>query len=133
MPNTNQQGNFYTTCFYQQQNKRRKQMTSQASAGAKEVVEQFIEEVGQTINGQITITYDTRQTLDQFLEIRFQEAQAESPNSFLEHNFLFDEELFLEYVVDNVAEQIRNEVLHNGEKSLNREISLVSGDGGVIL
>jgi hypothetical protein len=108
-------------------------MTSQASAGAKAVVEQFIEEVGQTINGQITITYDTRQTLDNFLELRFEEAQAESPNSFLEHNFLFDEELFLEYVVDNVAEQIRNEVLHNGDKSLNREISLVSGEGVVIL
>jgi hypothetical protein len=107
-------------------------MTSQASAGAKAVVEQFIEEIGQTINGQITITYDTRQTLDRFLELRFEEAQAESPNSFLEHNFLFDEELFLEYVVDNVAEQIRNEALHNGGRSLHKEISLVSGDGIVI-
>lgn len=107
-------------------------MSNQASEGAKAVVEQFIEEVGQTINGQITVTYDTRQTLERFLELRFEEAQAESPNSFLEHNFLFDEELFLEYVVDNVAEQIRNEAIHNGDKSLNREISLVSGDGVVI-
>jgi uncharacterized protein YlzI (FlbEa/FlbD family) len=110
-------------------------MTSQASAGAKAVVEQFIEEVGQTINGQITITYDTRQTLDKFLELRFEEAQAESPNSFLEHNFLFDDELFLEYVVDNVAEEIRNRVESYSwsMKELNREIALVSGEGAVIV
>jgi uncharacterized phage infection (PIP) family protein YhgE len=93
-------------------------MTKENESANREV-EQFLEKVGQTINGQMTITYDTKQTLEQFLEIRKQsEGVAE-----------FDEELFLEYVLDNVAEQIRNEVQHNGQRSLYREISLVSGEG----
>lgn len=103
-------------------------MSSQASEGAKAVVEQFIEEVGQTITGQINITYNTRQTLEQFLEIRFDNAQAEQSNAFMDANFLFDEEMFLEYVLDNVAEVIRNEVLYNGDKSLKREITLLTDD-----
>ena len=104
-------------------------MSSQASEGAKAVVEDFIDRVGETINGQFMVSYRTRQTLDQFLELRFEEAQMESPNAFMEHNFLFDEELFLEYVLDNVAEVIRNEVLYNGDKSLKREITLVDDTG----
>jgi hypothetical protein len=95
---------------------------SKENKSADQEIEQFLEKVGQTINGQITITYDTRQTLEQFLEVQEQsEGVAE-----------FDEELFLEYVVDNVAEQIRNEAQHNGQRSLHREISLVSGEGVVI-
>lgn len=104
-------------------------MSSQASEGAKAVVDDFLERVGEVINGQINITYNTRRTLDEFLEIRFDNVQAEQSNAFLEHNFLFDEEMFLEYVLDNVAEQIRNEVLYNGDKSLKREITLLTGDG----
>lgn len=83
--------------------------------------EQFIERVGETINGQFMLSYRTRQTLEQFLEIREQGGVDEAP--------FFDEELFLEYVLDNVAEVIRNEVLYNGDKSLKREITLVDDTG----
>lgn len=83
--------------------------------------EQFIERVGETINGQFMLSYRTRQTLEQFLEIREQGGVDEAP--------FFDEEMFLEYVLDNVAEVIRNEVLYNGDKSLKREITLVDDTG----
>jgi hypothetical protein len=92
----------------------------------KTAIEHFLEETGQSITGQINVSYNTQQTLDQFLEIRYQQEQEKSPNSFLDHEYLFDEELFLEYVLDNVAQVIRDEVLYNGDKSLKREITLLS-------
>ena len=94
----------------------------------KTAIEHFLEETGQTITGQINISYNTQQTLEQFLEIRYQQEQEKSPNSFLDHEHLFDEELFLEYVLDNVAEVVRNEVL-NGDKALKREITLLTDTG----
>lgn len=72
---------------------------------------------GKTLTGQMNISYFTRQTAEQFLEITSDNGEE------------FDEEMFLEYVVSNVAEVIRNEVLYNGEKSLLREIVLLNEDG----
>jgi hypothetical protein len=92
----------------------------------KTAIEHFLEETGQTITGQVNFSYNTQQALDEFLEMRFRAEQEKSPNSFLDHEYLFDEELFLEYVRDNVAEAIRDEVLYNGDKSLKREITLLS-------
>jgi hypothetical protein len=95
----------------------------------KTAIEHFLEETGESITGQINISYNTKQTLDEFLELRYQQEQEKSPNSFLDHEYLFDEELFLEYVLDNVAQVIRDEVLYNGDKSLKREITLLTGEG----
>jgi hypothetical protein len=92
----------------------------------KTAIEHFLEETGESITGQINISYNTKQTLDEFLELRYQQEQEKSPNSFLDHEYLFDQELFLEYVLDNVAQVIRDEVLYNGDKSLKREITLLS-------
>jgi hypothetical protein len=80
-------------------------------------IEQFIERVGETINGQFMLSYRTRQTIEEFLDSREKEAH------------LFDEELFLDYVLDNVADVIKNEVLYNGDKSLKREITLLDDTG----
>lgn len=80
-------------------------------------IQQFVERVGETINGQFMMSYRTRQTIEDFLDSREKESH------------LFDEELFLDYVLDNVAEAIRNEVLYNGDKSLKREITLLDDTG----
>jgi hypothetical protein len=73
-------------------------------------------EFGEFITGQINITYDLKQTFEQFVEVA-EQGSLEGDT--------YDTEDFFEYVIDNVAEQIRNEVIYNGEKSLKREINLV--------
>jgi hypothetical protein len=54
--------------------------------------EEWAERIGQTINAQFTLTWDTKQTLGQYLEI-------------LDGDH-FDIDNFLEYVRDNALETI---------------------------
>jgi hypothetical protein len=78
----------------------------------------LVEKYGPHITGQINVSFFTEQTLEQFKEI-VEQGSLEGDT--------FDEEDFIEYVIDNVAEWIKNEVRHNGDKSLRREISIVEG------
>jgi hypothetical protein len=79
-------------------------------------VDSLVSKYGQHITGQINISFYTEQTLEQFKEI-VEQGSLEGDK--------FYEEDFIEYVIDNVAEWIKNEVRHNGDKSLRREISIV--------
>lgn len=56
--------------------------------------EQMIDYIGPTINAQLTLTWDTAQTLDQYIEL----IDGETPS--------LDD--FLEYLLDNATEDITN-------------------------
>ena len=59
-------------------------------------VDKAVEVIGEYVNGQITITWDTRQTAEQYAEIR--EQNEESPE--------FSIEEFVEYLKSNTAEVV---------------------------
>jgi hypothetical protein len=82
------------------------------------IVDEFVEKVGQTINAQLTLTWDTKQTLGQYLEIL-----ADNGTD------LFDEELFLEYVRSNAIEYIENTTRHDGYIALENQFVVVNDQG----
>jgi hypothetical protein len=84
---------------------------------SKEIVEKFVEKVGQTINAQLTLTWDTKQTLEQYLEIL---ADNESE---------FDEELFLEYVRSNAIDYVEDTTRHDGYIALENQFVVVNDLG----
>jgi hypothetical protein len=62
-------------------------------------IEEIVEKIGESVNGQITYTWHTRQTLEQYAEI------LEGAEVTLEG--------FLEYVQDNVVEILAEDVMSN--------------------
>ena len=64
-------------------------------------------------NTQLTITWDTKQTLGQYLEILKDNDQE------------YSEEMFLEYVASNFLEWIREST----DKDILREIVILNDDG----
>jgi len=81
------------------------------------IVDEFVEKVGATINAQLTLTWDTKQTLEQYLEIL---ADNESE---------FDEELFLEYVRSNAIDYVEDTTRYDGYIALERQFVLVNDLG----
>ena len=57
-------------------------------------IDELVEQIGESVNGQITYSWDTRRTLEQYAEIREQSGESAE----------FDIEDFAEYVRDNVFE-----------------------------
>jgi hypothetical protein len=83
----------------------------------EKIVDEFVEKVGQTINAQLTLTWDTKQTLEQYFEIL---ADNESE---------FDEELFLEYVRSNAIDYVEDTTRHDGYIALEKQFVLVNDLG----
>ena len=65
-------------------------------------------------NVQLTLTWDTKQTLEQYDEIR--------------ENEPFDESEFFEYLVSNFVEWIRN----SSDKEIRRELVIMNDEGEVL-
>jgi hypothetical protein len=65
-------------------------------------------------NVQLTMTWDTKQTMGQYDEIR--------------ENEPFDESEFFEYLVNNFVEWIRN----SSDKEIRRELVIMNDEGEVL-
>ena len=68
-------------------------------------------------NAQITLTWDTKQTMEQFAEIR--EQSMGEP---------YSQDSFIEYVASNFLEWLRNST----DKELLREILILNDEGEVL-
>jgi hypothetical protein len=78
-------------------------------------VDELVEKIGQHVHGQLTYTWDTRQTAEQFAEI--QETEE------------IDLEEFLEYVQDNVFEIIAED---GGREAIRGDIYILNDSGELI-
>lgn len=65
-------------------------------------------------NVQLTISWDTKQTMEQYDEIR--------------ENEPFDESEFFEYLVNNFVEWVRN----SSDKEIRRELVIMNDEGEVL-
>ena len=84
------------------------------------LIDNLVKAYGEYITGQTNMTYSTREALE-----RYDEMCKETDTSW-------DEEMFLEYFLDNISENLRNLVVDGG-KYLRREISVISEDGDEII
>ena len=66
-------------------------------------IEELVEQIGETVNGQLTYSWNTRQTLEQYAEVREQSGESAE----------FDIEDFAEYVRGNVFEIIAEDAGRN--------------------
>jgi hypothetical protein len=87
-------------------------------------VDEVVERFGQFVNGQITMTWDTRQTAEQFLEIRSQGGVDDNPE--------FSIEEFVEYVRANTSDNIDQTIQAFGQIGLEKEIFVLTQDGEVV-
>ena len=85
-------------------------------------VENVVNLIGKYVNGQIVMTWDTRQTAEQYLEIR--EMNDDSPE--------FTVEDFVEYVKSNTADVVIQLSESRREEDLLEVISVVNSDGEVV-
>ena len=85
-------------------------------------VENVVDLIGQYVNGQIVMTWDTRQTAEQYLEIR--EMNDDSPE--------FTVEEFVEYLKSNTADVVIQLSESKREEDLLEVISVVNQFGEVV-
>lgn len=85
-------------------------------------VENVVNLIGKYVNGQIVMTWDTRQTAEQYLEIR--EMNDDSPE--------FTVEDFVEYLKSNTADVVIQLSNSRREEDLLEVISVVNSDGEVV-
>lgn len=81
-------------------------------------IETFIEEHGETISGTITVTYNTRQTFEQLIEITGD--GGDDPDEITEDEFL-------EYVRSNVTDYIAQDYNEGGQIALDGLVK-ITGD-----
>jgi hypothetical protein len=79
-----------------------------------------LQRVGQTINAQLTLTWDTKQTLEQYLEILEDN----------EDDFSFDS--FVEYVLLNAVEDIILSIQQQEPGLLEKNLRVVDSEGTVL-
>jgi hypothetical protein len=88
-------------------------------------IDSVVRSFGQIITGQINVAWDTRQTAEQFWEIREQgRGEGDSPD--------FTAEEFLEYVKSNTADVVQQTLESFGQIGLEKEIFVLSEDGETI-
>jgi hypothetical protein len=85
-------------------------------------VEEVVEKFGQMVIGQISIAWDTRQTAEQFLEIREQSAIEGD-----DVEFSIDE--FIEYVRSNTSDIVQQTLEVFGQIGLEKEIYVLDAEG----
>ena len=76
-----------------------------------------IAELTRYTNVQLTITWDTKQTMEQYAEIR--EQSGGEP---------YSQDLFFEYLVNNFVEWVRN----SSDKEIRRELVILNDEGEVL-
>ncbi len=85
-------------------------------------VEEVVEKFGQMVIGQISIAWDTRQTAEQFLEIREQSAVEGD-------DVEFSIEQFIEYVRSNTSDIVQQTLEVFGQIGLEKEIYVLDAEG----
>lgn len=85
-----------------------------------DIVEGVLQRVGQTINAQLTISWDTKQTLEQYLEVL--------AGSGGEYDF----DSFIEYVMLNSVEELMNSLEAEGSSLLEENFFITDSDGLVL-
>jgi hypothetical protein len=86
-------------------------------------VDSVVKSFGEFVTGQINITWNTRQTAEQFLEIREQGIVDETDK------VEFTAEEFIEYVRANTSDIIQQTLESFGQIGLEKEIFVLSEDG----
>ena len=87
-------------------------------------VEQAVEKFGEMVTGQINIAWNTRQTAEQFFEIRRQGGVDDNPEFTIEE--------FVEYVRANTSDVIQNTLESYGQIGLEKEIFVLDSDGSPV-
>ena len=85
-----------------------------------DIIDGVLQRVGQTLNAQLTISWNTKQTLEQYLEVL-----AGSGGQFE-----FDS--FIEYVMLNSVEELMNSLEAEGSSLLEENFSILDGEGVVL-
>jgi hypothetical protein len=85
-----------------------------------DIIEGVLQRVGQTLNAQLTITWDTKQTLGQFLEII---KDNDNDYSF---------ESFMEYVMANSVEELMLSIQSEGPSLLEENFFILDSDSKVL-
>lgn len=85
-----------------------------------DIVEGVLQRVGQTINAQLTISWNTKQTLEQYLEVL-----AGSGDEY-------DFDSFIEYVMLNSVEELMNSLEAEGSSLLEENFFITDSDGLVL-
>jgi hypothetical protein len=85
-----------------------------------DIIDGVLQRVGQTLNGQLTITWDTKQTLEQYLEI------------IKDNDNKFDFDSFLEYVMMNSVEELMLSLEAEGSSLLEENFFITDSDGQVL-
>jgi hypothetical protein len=85
-------------------------------------IDAVVEQFGEIITGQINVAWTTRQTAEQFLEIRSQGGLVDDPIEFTP-------EEFIEYVRSNTSDFIHQTLESGGQIELEREIFILDSDG----
>jgi hypothetical protein len=85
-----------------------------------DIIEGVLQRVGQTLNAQLTISWTTKQTLEQYLEI--------IKDNDTEYSF----DGFIEYVMMNSVEELMLSLEAEGSSLLEENFSILDGDGEVL-
>jgi hypothetical protein len=85
-----------------------------------DIIDGVLQRVGQTLNAQLTISWSTKQTLEQYLEI------------IKDNDSEFDFDSFIEYVMMNSVEELMLSLEAEGASLLEENFSILDGDGEVL-
>lgn len=88
-------------------------------------VDSIVKSFGEFVTGQMNFTWDTRQTAEQFLEIREQ-------GGLVGDSVEFTAEEFIEYVRANTSDIIQQTLENFGQIGLEKDIFVLSEDGSPI-
>jgi hypothetical protein len=85
-----------------------------------DIIDGVLQRVGQTLNAQLTITWDTKQTLGNYLNIIKENKD----------DYSFDD--FIEYVMLNSVEELMNSIEAEGASLLEQNFFITDSDGQVL-
>jgi hypothetical protein len=85
-----------------------------------DIIEGVLQRVGQSLNAQLTITWDTKQTLSTYLDI-IKDTDVE---------YSFDD--FIEYVLMNSVDELMMSIEAEGASLLEENFFIVDSDGKVL-
>jgi hypothetical protein len=85
-----------------------------------DIIDGVLQRVGQTLNAQLTISWSTKQTLEQYLEI------------IKGNDNKFDFDSFIEYVMLNSVEELMLSLEAEGASLLEENFHIVDGEGVVL-
>lgn len=85
-----------------------------------DIIDGVLQRVGQTINAQLTITWNTKQTLENYLAI------------IKENNSEYSFEDFIEYVMSNSVDELMMSIEAEGASLLEENFFITDSDGQVL-